>query len=127
MLAGSPAFASVQVSVDIGSQRMKVFVDGTLRHVWRVSTGRGKYRTPTGSYRQKRLERSWFSTKYAGSPMPHSIFFYGGYAIHGTNYYRSLGRPASHGCVRLSRRNAARLFNLVRRHGPKRTWISIGC
>jgi hypothetical protein len=66
MLAGSPAFASVQVSVDIGSQRMKVFVDGTLRHVWRVSTGRGKYRTPTGSYRPKRLERSWFSTKYAG-------------------------------------------------------------
>lgn len=119
------AFAKVDVSVDIGSQRMHVYVNGALRHVWKVSTGRAPYRTPTGSYRPKRLERSWYSRKYNNSPMPHSIFFRGGYAIHGTNYKRSLGRPASHGCVRLSRGNAARLFNLVRRHGPRRTVISI--
>ena len=125
ILAATQAFASVRVSVDIGSQRMHVYVNGALRHVWKVSTGRGRYRTPTGTYRPQRMYRSYFSRKYNGSPMPHSIFFRGGYAIHGTNYYRSLGRRASHGCVRLSRRNAARLFSLVRRHGPRRTKISI--
>ena len=121
----SVAMASVSVSVDISSQRMHVYLNGKLRHVWRVSTGRGRYRTPTGSYRPTRLERSWYSRKYNMSPMPHSIFFRGGYAIHGTNHVRQLGRRASHGCVRLSRRNAARLFSLVRRYGPRRTRISI--
>ena len=125
MVASSQAFASIRVSVDLGSQRMHVYVNGALRHTWLVSTGRGKYRTPTGSYRPQRLERSWYSRKYHGSPMPHSIFFRGGYAIHGTNASRALGRRASHGCVRLSRRNAAHLFSLVRRHGPSATRISI--
>jgi lipoprotein-anchoring transpeptidase ErfK/SrfK len=125
MLTSTKAFANVKVKIDIGSQRMHVYVNGALQHVWKVSTGRGRYRTPTGSYRPKRLERTWYSSKYNGSPMPHSIFFRGGYAIHGTNYTRNLGRPASHGCVRLSRGNAAHLFGLVRRHGPRRTQILI--
>lgn len=125
MLTASQAFASVRVSVDISSQRMHVYVNGALRHVWKVSTGRGRYRTPTGTYSPQRMHRRYYSRKYHGSPMPHSIFFRGGYAIHGTNHYRALGRRASHGCVRLSRGNAARLFSLVRRHGPRRTRISI--
>lgn len=125
MLVASQASASVRVSIDIGSQRMHVYVNGALRHVWKVSTGRGRYRTPTGTYRPQRMHRRYYSRKYHGSPMPHSIFFRGGYAIHGTNHYRALGRRASHGCVRLSRGNAARLFSLVRRHGPRQTRISI--
>ncbi|MFY0615125.1 MAG: L,D-transpeptidase [Hyphomicrobiaceae bacterium] len=125
MLTSTQAFASIRVSIDISSQRMHVFVNGALRHSWKVSTGRGRYRTPTGSYRPQRMIRTYYSRKYNGSPMPHSIFFRGGYAIHGTNYYRQLGRRASHGCVRLSRGNAARLFSLVRRYGPRRTRISI--
>ena len=125
ILASTQAFAAIRVNIDIGSQRMHVYVNGALRHVWKVSTGRGRYRTPTGTYRPQRMFRHYFSRKYYGSPMPHSIFFRGGYAIHGTNYYRQLGRRASHGCVRLSRGNAARLYSLVRRHGPRRTRISI--
>jgi lipoprotein-anchoring transpeptidase ErfK/SrfK len=47
--------------------------------------------------------------------MPHSIFFYGGYAIHGSYDINRLGGPASHGCIRLHPANAATLFSLVRR------------
>jgi lipoprotein-anchoring transpeptidase ErfK/SrfK len=119
------AHARVTVQVDISEQRMRVYVGGELQHVWAVSTGRGRYRTPIGNFRPRRLERSWYSRKYDNAPMPHSIFFYGGYAIHGTNHVRQLGRRASHGCVRLSRGNAARLFSLVRRHGPRRVRIAI--
>lgn len=119
------AMASIRVSIDISSQRMKVYVNGRLRHVWRVSTGRRGYSTPTGSFRPTRLERSWHSRKYNWSPMPHSIFFIGGVAIHGSYYIRQLGRRASHGCVRLAPRNAARLFSMVRRYGPRRTRIVV--
>ena len=101
------------MKINIGSQRMHVFVDGKLRHVWKVSTGTRRHRTPRGSYRPKRLERSWYSRKYYNSPMPHSIFFRGGYAIHGTHAVRRLGRPASHGCVRLQISNARELFKMV--------------
>lgn len=125
VLGATVSQATVRVKVDISSQRMHVYVNGGLRHVWKVSTGKRGYRTPTGSFRPTRLERSWYSRKYNWSPMPHSIFFIGGVAIHGSNYVRQLGRPASHGCVRLARGNAARLFRLVRRHGARRTRIVV--
>ncbi len=120
------AQAKVEVDVDISSQKMRVYVNGKHRHTWRVSTGRRGYATPTGSFRPKRLARDWYSRKYDGSPMPYSIFFLGGYAIHGSYSTRSLGRRASHGCVRLSPGNAAKLFRLVRRYGRGRTRIAIG-
>ena len=124
MLAGAVQ-AAVQVSVDLSSQRMEVYVDGDHVYSWPVSTGRRGHATPAGNFRPTRLERKWYSRKYDNSPMPYSIFFRGGYAIHGSYHTRRLGRRASHGCVRLAPRNAARLFRLVRRHGPKRTHIQI--
>jgi lipoprotein-anchoring transpeptidase ErfK/SrfK len=66
-----------------------------------------------------------YSSKYENSPMPHSVFFKGGYAIHGTGYIRSLGRPASHGCIRLAPGNAATLYGLIRQYGKGGTSIVI--
>jgi lipoprotein-anchoring transpeptidase ErfK/SrfK len=57
--------------------------------------------------------------------MPHSIFFYGGYAIHGTTDIAHLGQVASHGCVRLHPDNATLLFDLVDKVGMKNTKISL--
>ena len=100
-------------------------VDGEPAFLWRVSTGRGGFGTPTGRFRPQWMARSWFSTKYYGSPMPHAIFFHRGYAIHGTNHISRLGGPASHGCVRLHPANAATLFALVREFGMRNTTIVI--
>ncbi len=117
VLAGaSAAQAGIVVTVDKSAQRLTVVVDGATRYQWPVSTARWGYRTPNGSYRPQRLERQWYSRKYDWSPMPHSIFFNGGYAIHGSYEISRLGRPASHGCIRLHPRNAAILFDLVRRN-----------
>ncbi|MGZ9059289.1 MAG: L,D-transpeptidase [Burkholderiaceae bacterium] len=107
------AQAGVVVVVDKSAQRLTVSVDGRQRYDWAVSTARWGYRTPNGSYRPERLERQWYSRKYDWSPMPHSIFFSGGYAIHGSNEVSRLGRPASHGCIRRHPSNAAVLFALV--------------
>lgn len=92
---------------------------------WPVSTARRGYRTPIGTFRPGRMYKRYFSKKYHGSPMPHSVFFYGGYAIHGTNAIRSLGRPASHGCIRLHPENARRLFSMIKRHGKRNARIVI--
>jgi hypothetical protein len=53
--------------------------------------------------------------------MPHSIFFYGQYAIHGTMAVGNLGHVASHGCIRIAPENAATLFALVGREGARIT------
>ena len=125
-LAGSaPAAASIVVHVERASQRMEVIVDGEPRYNWRVSTARRGYITPPGTYHPQRLAVRWYSKKYDNSPMPHSIFFHGGYAIHGTYEIRGLGRPVSHGCVRLDPANAATLFGLVQREGPGNTTIVV--
>lgn len=126
-LAGptSAEAARVTATIDLSEQRMYVSIGGRHAYTWAVSTGKRGYRTPTGSYRPTRMYREYYSRKYDNSPMPHSIFFYGGYAIHGTGYTGALGRPASHGCVRLHPGNARMLYNLVRRHGRGNTRIRI--
>ena len=122
---GQRAEAAVVVDIDRGSQSMQVSVDGMPRYRWRVSTARRGYITPPGTYHPQMMARSWFSKLYYNSPMPHSIFFHGGYAIHGTYDIARLGGPASHGCVRLDPENAATLFELVQREGMSRTTIVV--
>jgi L,D-transpeptidase-like protein len=113
MLTSVPAGAGIVVTVDKSAQQLCAEIDGSRLHRWPVSTGRWGYNTPNGSYRPQWLARKWFSRKYDWSPMPYSIFFNGGYAIHGSYEVSRLGRPASHGCIRLHPKNAAVLFALV--------------
>src|ERR1700691_410037 len=120
-LALAPARADVVVQIDKSSQRMAVSVDGTMRYNWPVSTGRDGYGTPSGSFHPQSMVRRYFSRKYYNAPMPHAIFFYYGFAIHGTNDISRLGGPASHGCVRLHPSNAATLFSLVEHSGARNT------
>ena len=124
-LALVPAHAGVVVRIDKSSQRMAVSVDGAMRYSWPVSTGRRGYGTPSGVFHPQMMARRWFSRKYYNSPMPHAIFFHRGYAIHGTYDLARLGGTASHGCVRLHPSNAAALFALVQRNGPRNTRIVI--
>ena len=97
---------------------MRVSVDGAQKYVWAVSTGKPGYRTPAGSFTPFRLERSWYSRKYDNAPMPHSVFFLGGYAVHGTNATGSLGRAVSHGCVRLTNWDVEELAGLIEKGVP---------
>ena len=120
-----PAVAKAVISIDKSSQQMSVLVDGVSRYRFAVSTGRSGYATPNGRYRPRWLARSWFSKKYYNSPMPHSIFFHGGYAIHGSYEISRLGGPASHGCIRLHPRDASALYALVQREGLGATTIVV--
>src|SRR6476661_6361336 len=124
-IVASPASAHVLISVDKSAQQMSVSVDGVPRYRFAVSTGRAGYGTPSGTYHPQRLAASWFSKLYYNSPMPHSIFFHGGYAIHGSYEINRLGGPASHGCIRLHPANATALFDLVQSEGLAATTIVV--
>src|SRR5882724_6075909 len=117
------AAAGIVARVSISTQTMTVMEDGDVLYSWSVSTAGRGYHTPRGSFRPVRMAKMWYSRKYDNAPMPNSIFFSGGYAIHGTNHLKNLGRPASHGCVRLHPVNARILYQLVQEVGAGNTRI----
>jgi hypothetical protein len=121
----STAFATnVLITINKVSQKMTVKVDGETEYVWPVSTGARGYETPSGKYRPFRMEEDHFSKEWDDAPMPHSIFFTGeGHAIHGSYHVKSLGRRASHGCVRLAPDNATILYSLVQKAGMQNTTV----
>jgi lipoprotein-anchoring transpeptidase ErfK/SrfK len=123
--AADRAGAEILVQIDRSAQTMEVTVDGEPRYSWPISTGRPGLATPSGTFHPHMLARRWFSSKYDNSPMPHSIFFDGGIAIHGTYETAYLGRPVSHGCVRLLPANATELFGLVQQEGMGATTIVV--
>ena len=113
MLLTTPAMAQTDITISKSRQRMIVH-SSEGSYSWPVSTARRGYYTPTGVFHPYSLQPMHYSRKYDNAPMPHSIFFSGGYAIHATPHTGNLGRPASHGCVRLSPGNAATLYGIVR-------------
>ncbi len=123
--AEASAAQQVVATVSISKQRMEVTVDGQQVFEWKVSTGGKGYVTPTGSFKPTRMHEMWYSKKYDNAPMPHSVFFHGGYAVHATPHVKNLGRPASHGCVRLAPENAQDFYTLVDVFGPSNTSIVI--
>ena len=113
MLIATPAAAETNVTISKSHQMMQVDSDyGSYQ--WRVSTARKGYYTPTGTFHPYSLQPMHYSRKFDNAPMPHSIFFSGGYAIHATPHIGNLGRPASHGCVRLHPAHAATLYDIVK-------------
>jgi L,D-transpeptidase catalytic domain len=121
-----PAHANVMIIINKSTQKMTVTVNGEERYIWPVSTGRSGYDTPSGDFQPFRMEKDHFSREWDDAPMPNSIFFSKiGHAIHGTFEARNLGRPASHGCVRLSTQNAATLYALVKEEGVFNTRVRL--
>src|SRR5262249_34433444 len=86
----APARTAVTVTVSISQQQMFIQVDENGRTrtalIWKVSTGVPGLDTPEGSYTPTWLDADHKSDQYEDAPMPFSVFFSGGYAIHGTEF-----------------------------------------
>ena len=122
----SPAIAArIDVKVDISQQKMRVYKNGVHKYTWLVSTARRGKVTPTGTWKAQWLSKNHRSSRYNNAPMPHSIFYSGNFAIHGTNQIKRLGRPASAGCIRLHPENARVLFNMVQRNGKSNFRVNV--
>lgn len=122
--ASNQAGSQIVINIDKSRQEMTVFVDGVEKYTWPVSTGRRGYSTPSGTYTPTSMNEIWYSKQWDNSPMPHAIFFMkDGHAIHGSHEVKNLGKPASHGCVRISPANAAVLYTLVKENGMEHAQV----
>jgi len=111
------------ITVDIGSQTLTAWEGGQIQHQNKVSTG--MYLTPTvkGDFRtywktpiQDMRGPSPYtdiypSGHYLVKDVPNVMYFYQGYAIHGTYWHHSFGTPASHGCVNVPLEDAQWLYD----------------
>lgn len=112
--------------VSLSRQTIDVYKDGRHVATWPVSTGVSGHRTPKGAHTVQFLSKNHRSSIYNNAPMPHAVFFNGNIAVHGTFEEKKLGRPASHGCVRLARENARTFFGWVADTGISRSVIEVG-
>jgi lipoprotein-anchoring transpeptidase ErfK/SrfK len=120
----NPVGSSILINIDKTTQRMTVFVDGTPQYDWPVSTGKRGYSTPSGTFTATSMNEIWYSKQWDNAPMPHAIFFMkDGHAIHGSYEVTHLGKPASHGCVRIAPQNATLLYDLVKANGMENTQV----
>ena len=124
LMFGQAASAHLLIAVDKSAQRMTVALDGQQLYQWPVSTGGPGYDTPSGAFKASRMEIDHHSDEYDNAPMPFSMFFtQTGVAVHGTYEARYLGHAVSQGCVRLSVKNAATLWALVKRERMTNTSV----
>ena len=122
--ASQEPVSKIVINIDKSKQEMTVFVDGVEQYSWPVSTGKRGYSTPSGTYTATSMNEMWYSKEWDNAPMPHAIFFMkDGHAIHGSLEVKNLGKPASHGCVRISPANATKLFALVKEKGMQNTQV----
>ena len=116
--------STILINIDKTKQQMTVFLDGVESYNWPVSTGKAGYSTPSGTFTATSMNEIWYSKEWDNAPMPHAIFFMkDGHAIHGSYEVKNLGKPASHGCVRISPENAATLYALVEKTGLTNTQV----
>lgn len=112
------------IEVIIGKQVLIAWEGNRVVRRMIVSTGVARYPTVTGTFRIYRKLRSQTMSGpgYYLPNVPHVMYFYRGYAIHGTYWHSNFGQRMSHGCVNLSRADAAWLFSWAGPTLPDGQW-----
>jgi LysM repeat protein len=111
------------IEVDLSSQRVYARQGNSVVKTFVVSTGTSRYPTPAGSFRiyAKYRSTSMSGPGYNLKGVPHTMYFYRGYALHGTYWHNNFGRRMSHGCINLKKGDAKWLYNWA----PKGTLVKI--
>lgn len=110
--ASLPSGGNKWIEIDLSSQTTMARQGNTVVRRMVVSTGIARYPTPLGQYRilSKYPSVNMSGPGYYLPGVPHTMFFYRGYAIHGTYWHNNFGRPMSHGCINLTKADAAWLY-----------------
>jgi LysM repeat protein len=101
------------IDVDLSSQTVRAYQGSTVVRSMVVSTGISRYPTPPGTFRvySKYPSVNMSGPGYYLPGVPHTMFFYKGYALHGTYWHSNFGTPMSHGCINLTRGDASWLYS----------------
>lgn len=109
------------IHVDVEAKSLTLWQGETLVKQYTIATGAWDTPTPLGTFTiNSRFsgQMSGFGTCFLGLNVP-----WGNYGIHGTNKPESIGRNASHGCIRMHVKDAEELYALV----PNGTKVIIEC
>lgn len=124
--------ASLRLVVSVSARRLYVYENGARTRTYRVAVGKQGHSTPRGTYRITRViwnpwwhppQREWARGHKPTPPGPNNpmgrvkMYFRDLYYIHGTPHTGSLGQAVSHGCVRMSNKDAVALARLVHKYG----------
>jgi len=106
------------IDVNLSQQRVYAYEGNVIVNSFLVSTGTWRTPTVTGQYRVyvKYRYTDMSGPGYYLANVPYTMYFYKGYALHGTYWHSNFGTPMSHGCVNLTISDAGWLFN----------WASVG-
>ncbi|MFN8447955.1 MAG: LysM peptidoglycan-binding domain-containing protein [Anaerolineae bacterium] len=113
--AAPPARLGVgkEIIVDLSDQRTYAYEDGKLVRNVLSSTGLPGTPTVRGAYKVQRkyVAQTMTGPGYYLPDVPYIMYFYAGYALHGTYWHNNFGQPMSHGCVNLPTSEAEWFYN----------------
>lgn len=111
----APLSRGKSILVDTSTQRVYAYRDGQLVRSHLTSTGRDETPTVLGDYKiyVKFVADDMQGEDYFLPDVPYTMYFYQGYAIHGTYWHNNFGRQMSHGCVNLPVDEAEWFFNFA--------------
>ena len=103
------------IDVDLGEQRVTAYDGGSAIRSFVTSTGTWQHPTVTGQFRVyvKLRATDMSGPGYYLPGVPYTMYFYRGYAIHGTYWHNNFGTPMSHGCVNMRTSDAEWIFNFA--------------
>jgi lipoprotein-anchoring transpeptidase ErfK/SrfK len=108
------------IDIDLSSQTLRAYEGRKVVYTTKISSGVRKYPTVTGTFRvyvklrYARMRGGRGAEAYDLANVPHVMYFYKGYGIHGAYWHKNFGRPMSHGCVNANLTAAAWLYNWAR-------------
>ena len=111
------------IDIDLSDQTLAAYEGETAVRSTPVSTGIGRYPTPTGrfSIRVKHVADDMAGPGYYLPNVEYVSYFLKGYAIHGTYWHNNFGQPMSHGCVNLTNADAQWIYEWA----PKGTRVLV--
>lgn len=104
----SPIAAGKAIAVDLSAQTAYAYEDGELLYFAKASTGRPPFYTKTGEWKvyYKTRSQTMSGPGYSLPNVQWTMFYDGGYSLHGTYWHNNFGHPMSHGCTNLTNADA---------------------
>lgn len=101
------------IEVDLSGQRLYAWEGGRRVYSMRISSGKRSTPTRVGTYaiQRKYLAKTMRGRGYVAPNVPYTMYYSGGYAIHGAYWHNRFGTPVSHGCINLPVSQARRLYS----------------
>jgi len=103
------------IEINLSSQRLTAWQGGKAVFSATVSTGKASTPTYPGIFA---IQRKLVSDRMRGPGydvpnVPYSMYYYGGYAIHGAYWHNRFGTPVSHGCTNMRPKDAQFVYNFA--------------